>query len=67
MGRDEYTLGVFMARSTLRDYRRASLEDGRKFDSWLKANAVLGFILFLGMLGMALATIELVSSATAMR
>jgi len=32
-----------------------SPEDRRKFDSWLKANAVLGLILFLGMLAMAFA------------
>jgi hypothetical protein len=43
--------------STSRDYQRMSLEDQRKFDGWLKANAVIGFILFLGMLAMALATI----------
>jgi hypothetical protein len=30
-----------------------SLEDQRKFDSWLNASAVLGLILFLGMLAMA--------------
>jgi hypothetical protein len=65
-----------MARNTLRDYRRASLEDRRKFDSWLKGNAVLGFILFLGMMAMALEGLnsdgrpgatEVVSSATALR
>ena len=33
-----------------------SPEDRRKFDGWLKANVVVGFILFLGMLAMALAT-----------
>jgi hypothetical protein len=33
-----------------------SPEDQRRFDGWMKANAVLGFILFLGMLAMALAT-----------
>jgi hypothetical protein len=47
--------GLIVARSTLRDYRRASLENQRKFDSWLEANAVLGFILFLGIMAMALA------------
>jgi hypothetical protein len=34
-----------------------SLEDQRKFDSWCNASGVLGFILFLGMLAVALATI----------
>jgi hypothetical protein len=48
-------VGVIVARNTLRDYRRASLENQRKFDSWLEANAVLGFILFLGIMAMALA------------
>jgi len=33
-----------------------SPEDRRKFDDWLKANVVVGFILFLGMLAMALGT-----------
>ncbi len=65
-----------MARNTLRDYRRASLENQRKFDSWLEANAVVGFILFLGIMAMALAGLssagrqdatEVVSSATALR
>jgi hypothetical protein len=31
-----------------------SPEDRRKFERWLKANVVVGFILFLGMLAMAL-------------
>jgi hypothetical protein len=31
------------------------LENQRKFDSWLEANAVLGFILFLGIMAMTLA------------
>jgi hypothetical protein len=65
-----------MARNTLRDYQRAALENRRTFDSWLKANAVLGFILFFGMMAMALAGLnspgrqdatEVVSSATALR
>jgi transposase InsO family protein len=65
-----------VARNTPRDYRRASLENQRKFDSWLEANAVLGFILFLGIMTMALAGLnsagrqdatEVVSSATALR
>src|SRR5436309_10384246 len=33
--------------SDLWDYRRGLPENQRKFDSWLEANAVLGFILFL--------------------
>jgi hypothetical protein len=61
-----------VAKRTLREYQSSSLENGRKFDSWLNASAGLGFILFLGMLGMALAgltfgpqdgTTEIVSSA----
>jgi hypothetical protein len=62
-----------VAKRTLREYQSNSLENRRKFDSWLKASAGLGFILFLGMLGMALAgltsdglqdgTTEIVSSA----
>jgi len=65
-----------VARNTLRDYRRASLENQRKFDSWLEANAVVGFVLFLGIMAMALAGLssagrqdatEVVSSATALR
>ncbi len=65
-----------MARNTLRDYRRASLENQRKFDSWLEANAAVGFILFLGIMAMALTGLnsagrqdatEVVSSATALR
>jgi hypothetical protein len=46
-----------MAMNTLRDYRRTSLEDQRKFDSWVNASAVLGLALFLGMLAMALGAI----------
>jgi hypothetical protein len=46
-----------VAKRTLREYQSNSLENRRKFDSWLKANAVLGFILFLGMMSMAVATI----------
>ena len=34
-----------------RDY----LSDPRQFDGWLRANAVLGFVLAIGMLAMALA------------
>jgi hypothetical protein len=34
-----------------RDY----LSNPRQFDGWLKANAVLGFVLAIGMLAMALA------------
>jgi hypothetical protein len=68
--------GVIVARNTLRDYRRGLLENQRKFDSWLEANAVLGFILFLGIMAMTLAGLnsagrqdatEVVSSATALR
>jgi hypothetical protein len=33
-----------------------SPEDRRKFDGWLKANVVVGFILFLGMLATAFST-----------
>jgi hypothetical protein len=45
-----------MGRSTSREHHRMSPEDRRKFDGWLKANVVLGFIFFLGMLAMALST-----------
>jgi hypothetical protein len=38
-----------------RDYRRVSPEDQREFDGWLKANAILGLIIAVGMLAMALA------------
>jgi hypothetical protein len=48
--------GVVVARSTSRKYHRMSPEDQRRFDGWLKANTALGFILFLGMVAMALAT-----------
>jgi hypothetical protein len=48
--------GAVVGRSTSREHQRMSLEDRRKFDGWLKANVVVGFILFLGMLAMALAT-----------
>jgi hypothetical protein len=66
-----------VAKRTLREYQSNSLENRRTFGSWLNASASLGFILFLGMLGMALAglnsvdlqhgTTEIVSSATALR
>ena len=45
-----------MVRNTSREYQRMSPEDQRRFDGWMKANAVLGFVLFLGMVAMALAT-----------
>jgi hypothetical protein len=64
-----------VAKRTLREYQSNSLENRRKFDSWLKTSANLGFILFLGMLGMALGGLnsgrqgatEVVSSVTALR
>jgi len=34
-----------MARNTSREYQGMSPEDQRRFDGWMKANAVLGFIL----------------------
>jgi hypothetical protein len=43
-----------MGRRTSREHQGMSPEDRRKFDGWLKANVVVGFILFLGMLAMAL-------------
>ena len=43
-----------MGRSTSSEHQRMSPEDRRKFEGWLKANVVVGFILFLGMLAMAL-------------
>lgn len=46
-----------MSKRTLREYQSNSLENRRKFDSWLKANAILGFVLFLGMMAMAVATV----------
>ena len=45
-----------MGRRTSREQQRMSPEDRRRFDGWLKSNVVVGFILFLGMLAMALAT-----------
>jgi hypothetical protein len=48
--------GAVVAKSTSREYQRMSPGDQRRFDGWLKANAILGFILFLGMLAMALTT-----------
>ena len=53
-----------MVKSTSWEYQRMSPEDQRKFDGWLKANAVLGFILFLGMLAMALATMTTAPTAS---
>jgi len=46
-----------VSKRTLREYQSNSLENRRKFDSWLKANAILGFVLFLGMMAMAVATV----------
>jgi hypothetical protein len=43
-----------MRKGILREYQRL-LEDQRKFDLWLKANAILGSILMVGMLAMVLA------------
>jgi hypothetical protein len=43
-----------MRNGILREYQ-SLLEEQRKFDSWLKANAILGSILMIGMLAMALA------------
>jgi hypothetical protein len=43
-----------MRKGILREYQRL-LEDQRKFDWWLNANAILGSILMVGMLAMALA------------
>ena len=43
-----------MGRNTSSEHQRMSPEDRRKFEGWLKANVVVGFILFLGMLAMAL-------------
>jgi hypothetical protein len=45
-----------MGRSTSRGHQRMSPEDRRKFDGWLNANVVVGFVFFVGMLMMALAT-----------
>ena len=45
-----------MGRRTSREQQRMLPEDRRRFDGWLKANVVVGFILFFGMLAMALAT-----------
>jgi hypothetical protein len=38
-----------------RRFTPLSPEDQREFDRWLKANAILGLIIALGLLGMALA------------
>jgi hypothetical protein len=35
------------------EYQRLSAEDQRTFHKWLKANAIFGAILFIGMLAMA--------------
>src|SRR5262249_5094958 len=45
--------GGGMAKRPLREYQRLSSEDQRTFDRWLKANAIVGAILFIGMLAMA--------------
>jgi threonine/homoserine/homoserine lactone efflux protein len=37
----------------LRDHQRQSPEDQGTFDKWLKANAIFGALLFIGMLVMA--------------
>jgi hypothetical protein len=37
----------------LREYQTLSPEDKRTFDKWLKANAIFGAILFVGMMAMA--------------
>jgi hypothetical protein len=44
-----------MARGILRDHQGTSPEDRRKFDGWLKANAILSLIIAVGILAMALA------------
>jgi hypothetical protein len=56
-----------VGRSASREHQSMSPEDRRKFDGWLKANLILGFILFLGMLAMALpmTTIPPTSSSVA--
>src|SRR5262245_63345141 len=46
-----------MAKDTSWEYQSASPENQRKFDRWLKANAILSLLLALGMLAMALAAI----------
>jgi hypothetical protein len=51
-----------MAKGILRDHQRTSPEDQRKFDGWLKANAILSLIIAVGILAMALA--GLVSGGT---
>jgi len=53
-----------MGRRTSREQQRMSPEDRRRFDGWLKANVVVGFILFLGMLAMALATTSTTSNSS---
>ena len=61
-----------MRNSSWRNY----LTNPREFDGWLKANAVVGSILAVGIMAMALASLnsagrqdapEVVSSATALR
>jgi hypothetical protein len=46
-----------MERDTWWKYQSTSPENQRKFDRWLKANAILSLIPALGMLAMALAAI----------
>lgn len=46
-----------MAKGTSWRYQSTSPENQRKFDRWLKANAILSLIVALGMLAMALAAI----------
>ena len=42
-----------MAQGNLRDFQKMSSEDQRALDRWIKANAVLGSIVAVGMLVMA--------------
>jgi hypothetical protein len=49
---------VSPGKSVIREYQKLSPDDQRTFDRWLKANAIFGAILAVGMLTMALASIN---------
>ena len=51
---------VSPGKSVIREYQKLSPEDRRTFDRWLKANAIFGAILAVGMLAMASANINTV-------
>jgi hypothetical protein len=54
----EASMRVSPGKSVIREYQKLSPEDRRTFDRWLKANAIFGAVLAVGMLAMALANIN---------